>query len=228
MKKSFFFSVLTAVAVLALSSCTSNEEILKNMVGTYSDNDSEEKVTVQFYPSTDGQTGRFIECRESMIDGEDSDGILRDYHTSTYVTGTYTLTAEGRLSYQYDTEQVMVYYNTEEMAAYVQRNIEYNDANDNCFGYQGHTPEEIQEQLEENFRESDVESWKEFYESENKDFKTLSYKDVKCDGSTFSFKAGEESVVYTRVKEDMFEADFFDEEEVEEVAEAAEKAGEAE
>ena len=69
----------------------------------------------------------------------------------------------------------------------------------------------------------------EVYYYSDKDFKTLSYPDVKCDGKTFSFSASEgEKVTYTRVAEDMFKPDFFDEEEVEEMADAAEKAGEAE
>ena len=228
MKKNLFFTMLASLMVLALSSCTDNAELLANMVGTYTDNDPDEKVTVQFYPSTDGKTGRFIECRESLVSGEDTDGIARDYHMTAYVTGTYTLSVDQRLSYKYDLDKVMVYYDSDEMAAYVQRNIEYNDANDNCFGYQGHTPEEIQEQLEANFTESDVDSWKEFYESENKDFETLSYPDVKCDGNTFSFSAQGKTVTYTRVSEDMFDADFFDEDTVEEIAAEAEEKGEVE
>ena len=77
-------------------------------------------------------------------------------------------------------------------------------------------------------KEGDLESWKEFYESENKDFQTLSYPDVKCDGSTLSFSASGKTVTYTRVAEDMFESDFFDEKKVEEIVDAAEEAGEAE
>ena len=229
MKKSLFFSMLAALMVLALSSCSLNEDLLKNMVGTYTDNDPDEKVTLQFYPSTDGETGRFIECRESLKDGEDSDGIEVNIHMTAFVTGTYKLTADQRLSYVYDLDEVAVFYDEDDMAAYVQRNIEYNDAHDNVWGYQGHEAAEIQEQLEANMKEVDLESWKEFYESENKDFKTLSYPDVKCDGKTFSFSASEgEKVTYTRVAEDMFKPDFFDEEEVEEIVDAAEKAGEAE
>lgn len=228
MKKNVFFTMLATLMVLALSSCTTNEDLLKNMVGTYTDNDPDEKVTVQFYPSTDGQTGRFIECRQSLKDGEDSDGVEVNIHMTAFVTGTYKLSYDQRLSYVYDIDAVEVFYDDDDMAAYVQRNIEYNDAHDNVWGYQGHEPEEIQAQLEAGLNESDVESWKEFYESENKDFETLSYPDVKCDGSTLSFSASGKTVTYTRVAEDMFKPDFFDVEKVEEIADAAEEAGEAE
>lgn len=229
MKKSLFFSMLAALMVLALSSCTDNKELLANMVGTYTDNDSDDKVTVQFYPSKDGHTGRFIERRESFFDGTDDDGIEMNFGMMTFVTGTFTLTDDCRLSYAYDTDAVEVYFDDEEFGAYVQRNIEFNAANGNKYDFEGHDFDEIKLFLEGNLMQPNKEDWAEFYESENKDFKTLSYFDVKCDGKTFSFSASEgEKVTYTRVAEDMFKPDFFDEEEVEEMADAAEKAGEAE
>ena len=112
MKKNVFFTMLATLMVLALTSCSLNEDLLKKMVGTYTDNDPDEKVTVQFYPSTDGETGRFIECRESLKNGEDSDGIEVNIHMTAFVTGTYKLTADQRLSYVYDLDMVEVFYAT--------------------------------------------------------------------------------------------------------------------
>lgn len=223
MRKNLLFTALAACLVL-LASCTDNKELLANMVGTYCDNDPDEKVTVQFYPSEDGHTGRFVECRSTLLDGEDADGIELNIHVNTYVTGTFTLTDERRLSYEYDTDKVMCYFDTEDMEAYAKRNIEYNDANNNCFAYQGEELSDIINTLDNLLTEKNVESWVEFFESENKDFKTLSYSDVNCDGSTFSFSAGDEKVIYTRVKEDMFDADFFDSEK--EAADEEEKVAE--
>lgn len=233
MKKNLFFSVMAAAVVMLLASCTDNKELLANMVGTYTDNDAEEKVTVQFYPSADEQTGKFVEKREVVLDGTDGDDIELNIKTTVYITGVYTLTADRRISYKYDLDKLAIFLDEEDMVGYTQRNIEFNDANGNCYEYQGKEMEDIVATLEAAVEEKQMEGWKEFYESENKDFETLSYKDVKCDGTTFSFDANGTVVVYTRLNENMFDDDFFDEkkgeeEKVEEIVDAAEAAGEAE
>ena len=228
MKKNLFFSVMAAAVVMLLSSCTDNKELLANMVGTYTDNDSEEKVTVQFYPSTDGHTGNFIEKREVVLDGTDGDDIEMNIQTTVYISGKFTLTDDCRISYDYDLDKMAVFFDDEDMEGYAQRNIEFNDAHDICYKYPGEELESIVATLEGALEEKQLEGWKEFYESENKDFKTLSYKDVKCDGTTFSFDANGTKVVYTRLSEDMFDANFFDEDKAEQDADAAEAEGEAE
>lgn len=224
MRKNVIFTALAAMMVLVLASCTDNKELLANMVGTYTDNDPEEKVTIQFYPSTDGHTGRFIESREYLVDGDDNDGIEVNVHATAYITGTYTLTDERHLSYKYDIDELSIFYDTEEMEAYAQRNIDHNNANNNCFGYQGHSLQEVAETLSNSMANNASKSWTEFYEGENKDFETLSYGDVQCDGKTLTFNAGGSRATYTRLAEDMFKADFFDEDK----ADAEEKPAEEE
>ena len=147
MKKLSFLSALCAVMAMMLTSCTGNEELLQSMVGTWTDNDAEETVTIQFYPSTDGHTGKFIERRSYVMDGEDSDGIEMNIRCNTYITGTFTLTDERRLTYEYDLDKLTVMPEDEDMAGYTQRNIEYNNSHDNVFQFAGTEDAEVQEHL---------------------------------------------------------------------------------
>ena len=230
MKKSLFFTALAALMVLVFSSCTDNKELLANMVGTYCDNDPEETVTIQFYPSADGHTGRFIEVRTFFEDMSDGDDIEINVHGRVYITGTYTLTDERRLSYKYDLDDIGIFYDDDDMEAYADRNIAFNDANGNKYDYQGVDKADIIATLESMLEKPHVELWKEFYTSENKDFETLSYSDVQCDGKTFSYNANDTRITYTREDEDMFDANFFDKEKNadSEGTEAAEEEAEAE
>lgn len=217
-----FFSALCAMMAMMLMSCTDNKELLANMVGTYCDNDPESATTLQFYPSTDGHTGRFVEKTDFIVSDPDEDGIETNVHANVYITGTYTLTDERRLSYKYDTDEIVVRYDNDDLAAYADRNIEFNNANNDVHKIKDMSKEDVMAALESFLREADIKIWTEVYTDENKDFETQSYSDVQCDGKTFSFHAGDGRVTYTREAEDMFEADLFDESE-----EAAPEAEEA-
>ena len=220
MKKLSFLSALCAVMAMMLTSCTGNEELLQSMVGTWTDNDAEETVTIQFYPSTDGHTGKFIERRSYVMDGEDSDGIEMNIRCNTYITGTFTLTDERRLTYEYDLDKLTVMPEDEDMAGYTQRNIEYNNSHDNVFQFAGTEDAEVQEHLTNVLASGEEENWKEFYTNENKDFQSASYSDVKVEGNSFSYGvSGNQRVTFTRVDEDMFDANFFNEDSTDEAAE---------
>ena len=200
MKRFLLFTMMLAVASVFTACEDTDAKLAQDLKGAWKGNTlingEEYPMAYQFFESTDGKTGKFVEITCDSYT-EELDDIEFELPCYVYVGGKYTID-EGWLSLKYYPETTIIEMDEDAMKDFaeaylltVQDNPDWENA----------TPEDVIRLYSEIVNEDDQESWQDMYEKSNTSgadgFSNLTIKDGKM-----SYKTGDAGVVeYESAKE---------------------------
>ena len=214
MKRNVFFATISALLVLALSSCTGNEQLLKDMVGTwdgttnvnYGDGTkAEAQQILQFFASEDGKTGKFIEVLNGSEADTDEDGIEYEVPYTTFIIGNYLVDEDGDLQLRYDLNTLSVFAHQDGIEDYAQKNYDYYNSGEVENMFDGATVADIAEFFQDNFQKHFMETWSSNYESENEAGDNSFYFGLKVEDGVLSYDTGDMGTVKFKKIADLFD-----------------------
>lgn len=199
MKKLLFISLLFTVACVSSSYKDQNadKQLVKNLIGTWNGSvyidDEEIPTDYQFFESTDGTTGHFVEI--SYLHEYDGDFDIRYF---AYVSGEYSV-KDGRLSLTYYPETTDAEaYDDDYLMEYVAALMRY---------YQEEGKELLwdnDEELAGSVLEMLAEQWSEVCEERNET--GVNFNNLTVTEDKMNFVAGERALEFTKAEQDWFTA----------------------
>ena len=205
MKKFFLFAMLFAVASMFTSCEDPDKKLVNDLKGTWSGtttiDDDDLPVEYQFFESTDGHTGMFIEVTHlSILDTIDYTVYEVPYRA--YVGGSYSV-KDGWLSITYDSETSTIIFDEDVaydyIAAFLDNARERGDED-----WMNETPEDVTEYFI-NSRTEDIEDeWREMCDNFNKGKKD-GFSHLTVSPSKMSFSASDGPAEFDRT-DDIFDS----------------------
>lgn len=202
MRRFLLFTMMLAVVSMFTACEDTDAKLAQDLKGAWKGttliNDEEYPMAYQFFESTDGKTGKFVEITSDSYT-EKLDGVEYGLPCFVYVGGQYTID-EGWLSLKYDPETTLIEMDEDALRDFaeaylltVQDNPDWADA----------TVDDVMSLYSEIVDEDDQGSWQEMYEKSNAN-KADGYSNLTIKDGKMSYKTGDAGVVEFESTDEVF------------------------
>jgi hypothetical protein len=205
MKKVLLFTMLIAVASLFTSCESSDSKLVKNLKGSWEGTTlvfgEETPVQYQFFESTDGKTGKFVEETEQYIyDTINGEPFAIPYWA--YVCGKYSV-EDGWLDFKYEPETSTILFDEDYVLGYINAFLENDRLNGEGL-WAEETPEDLTEYFLDTRSEDLGQEWSEICEEFN-NAEGDGFSNLTVDENTMSFAATDMDKIVFKRTTDMFD-----------------------
>lgn len=211
MKRFLLFTMMLAV-VSMFTACEDTdaqlaEKLKGTWIGTTLINEEEHTMMYQFFESTDGKTGKFVEITRDKY-SEEVEGTEYELPCSVYVGGTYKID-EGWLSLTYAPKTAIIEMDDEELGAFADAYL-HSEKVQNDPDWAESTVEDIMDLYDQYIAEEEEGNWTDMYENLNAN-KNDGYSNLTIKDGKMSYKTGDAGVISFDSTDDIFKQYPFDE-----------------
>ncbi len=211
MKKLLLFTMMLAVASVFTACEDTDAKLAEKLKGSWKGttliNDEEYPMAYQFFESTDGKTGKFVEMTSDKyleeIDGEE---YVLPY--VVYVGGQYKID-EGWLSLTYSPETTVIEIYEDALNNFAEAYLAYDRAKEEP-SMGDATVEEVAELYKEYIFDEDNDNWTEMYEKLNAN-KADGFSNLSINEGKMSYKTGDAGRLEFESTDEIFKQYPFDE-----------------
>ena len=204
MKRFLLFTMMLAVA-FSFTACEDTDSQLAEKLkgswkGTTLINSEEYPMVYQFFESTDGKTGKFVEITSDSYT-EDIDGEDFKLPFNVYVGGTYKIDG-GWLSLTYAPKTTIIELDEDALNEFALTYLAYDSQKEEP-EMDGITPEDFMELYTEFVDDEDNANWTEMYEKLNAN-KADGFSNLTINEGKMSYKTGDAGRIEFTTTDDVF------------------------